>query len=62
MKGFWIGKPFLRLNSVNSSVAFFFQIGIKRSRICQHKAQDLIFIKKEYRPHRENSTNQIFLE
>ncbi|OKH24096.1 hypothetical protein NIES593_07995 [Hydrococcus rivularis NIES-593] len=30
MKGFWIGKPFLllRLNCVNSSVAFLFQIGI----------------------------------
>nr|WP_245817704.1 transglutaminase family protein [Hydrococcus rivularis] len=28
MKGFWIGKPFLRLNCVNSSVAFLFQIGV----------------------------------
>jgi hypothetical protein len=26
--GFWMGKPFVRMSFVNSSVAFFFQNGV----------------------------------
>jgi hypothetical protein len=30
MRGFWIGKPFLSLSSVNPSVTFLYQIDVTR--------------------------------